>query len=275
MPMGSIWHSGTALLRTNCSLCFRWLKYARKTCLELPLCRNPRHGVSHLYWPFNFLFCVWDLCLLSSLWESCLAGAGDFLLAGAQHTVWQEIPDVIHRSWRLAFSRALYQLVQMADTVQIWTVQYKSWPWAYAAKPLGWGKRGLQRNIAHRVWPGCWCLCVPGTSIFLVDLPGPERGGFAICLGSQMWRWQETVVWAKTRTPSFVEGVLVKPCTQKTGTVLLRFVKTHWLQQAPCLIRIFMWKVNIFMQIKGRLDKCPGKWGKNHVAQELPQANRG
>lgn len=136
---------------------------------------------------------VSEICLLSSLWESCLAGAGDFLLAGAQQTVWQEIPDVIHRSWRLAFSRALYQLVQMVDTVQIWTVQYKSWPWAYVAKPLGWGKRGLQRNITHRVWPGCWCLCVPGTSIFLVDLPGPERGGFAICRGSQMWRWQETV----------------------------------------------------------------------------------
>ena len=78
-----------------------------------------------------------------------------------------------------------------------------------------------------------WCPCVPGTSTFLVGIPGPGRGVFRLCHGSQMWRWQEALVWAEAGTLCLVEWLLVKLCTQKTGIVPWSFVSTHWLQQAP------------------------------------------
>lgn len=173
----------------------------------------------------NFLFCA-----VSEKTCACFPGSGNVVLK-EQVNFCLLSPSIYYGRNYLVESIALYQVFQVLDTAQTWTVQYQSWPWAQAAKSMGWGKTGLKENVTHQGWPGQ--LEPPGSLAFPSSYYISQALGEDFLVSNTVPRG-EGLVWAAAGTPALMQLMLVRLCTQKTGTVPQSFVSTHRLQQAPC-----------------------------------------
>lgn len=180
VPVGPSWLPGTASHRTNCSLSLRQLKQA---------CQS---GLSHLCAEVrgSRISCS-VLCLrrslfpeLSRLWESCLVGAGELLLAGPQHTLWQE------RIWHNPLIlRTIFLLSSVSGRSDVGHCPDVDGAGSELTLSTGSQTPGLGKGACSRelhTCQGCWGPHVPGNSIFLVDIPAPGRGVFRLYHGSQM-----------------------------------------------------------------------------------------